>query len=180
MEELTLREKQKRQSREKIVKAAIALFGKQGLTATGIDQIMKKAGLTAGAFYAHFESKEQLIEEVLWSALPLHQHVPAQDFADFYLTPQHRDHPETACPLATLGSDLARADRHLKQRVAKRLGEVLEERIDSDSPEARRKALSTLAHSVGALILSRITKDTALSDEFLQCHRRAPGGKLKT
>lgn len=167
----TLREKQKQQSRAKILKAAATLFGKQGLQATGIDQIMKKAGLTAGAFYAHFDSKEQLIEEVLWSALPIHQHIPAQEFVAHYLTQEHRDHPESACPLATLGSDLARADRAMKLRISKRLNSLIEERIaKKGSAMPKKKALASLSLAVGAMILARITKDTELSVEFLQCY----------
>lgn len=170
--EENLRERQKRHSREKILNAACALFGKQGPQATGIDQIMKKAGLTAGAFYAHFESKEDLIEQVLWSALPIHQHVPAENFVDFYLSAEHRDHPEKACPLATLGSDLARADRHMKLRIAKRLNELIDERIKSSGQGmSKQRALAALSLAVGAMILSRITKDTELSDAFLKCHR---------
>ena len=165
-----LREKQKQQSRAKILKAAASLFGKQGLQATGIDQIMKKAGLTAGAFYAHFKSKEELIEEVLWSALPIHQGVAAEDFVAHYLSAEHRDHPESACPLASFGSDLARADRQLKARISKRLNQVIEERI-KNSKMTKSQALAGLSTAVGAMILSRLTKDTELSDAFLRCHK---------
>jgi len=171
MKHLGLREKQKLQSRQKIMKAAFQLFSKQGITSTGIDEIMKKAGLTAGAFYAHFESKEALIEEVLWSALPNHQHVPIGDFLEHYLTATHRDHPESGCPLGTMGSDLARAGRKLKGRISRRLDEVIQERIKSSSPKAKKQALAILSTAVGALILSRITQDTELSDEFLSCYR---------
>ena len=168
---MTLRKQQKKQSREKILKAAGALFGKNGIQATGIDQIMKKAGLTAGAFYAHFKSKDHLIQEVLWSALPMHQGVGAEGFLDYYLTIEHRDRPETACPLATLGSDLARADRKLKLRITQRLDEVIMERIKSDSPQMKKLALHTLSTAVGAMILARLTKDTKLSQAFLQCYK---------
>lgn len=172
MKESNLREKQKQQSHSKIIKAALALFGKQGVQATGIDQIMKKAGLTAGAFYGHFKSKDQLIEEVLWSALPVHKHVGVEQFLDHYLTQAHRDHPEVGCPLASLGSDMARTERKLKARIAKRLDEVIMEKVNRNpSPGARRKALLTLSTAVGALILSRMTGDSELSSEFLSCYR---------
>jgi TetR/AcrR family transcriptional regulator, transcriptional repressor for nem operon len=166
-----LREKQKQTSRAKILKAASTLFGKHGLQATGIDTIMKKAGLTAGAFYAHFESKDQLIEEVLWSALPIHQHVPATEFVSYYLSTEHRDHPESACPLATLGSDLARADRGLKKRIAKRLDAVINERIKNSPSMSKKKALAGLSLAVGAMILARITVESDLSKDFLDCHK---------
>ena len=171
MAALNLREKQKLISRGKILKAASTLFGKHGLQATGIDMIMKRAGLTAGAFYAHFDSKDHLIEEVLWSALPIHQHVPATEFVKYYLSITHRDHPESACPLATLGSDLARADRNLKKRIAERLDSVINERIKNSPSMSKKKALAGLSLAVGAMILSRITIDSELSVAFLDCYK---------
>ncbi len=170
MTALNQRAKQKQQSRAKILKAAGTLFGKNGPQATGIDQIMKKAGLTAGAFYAHFKSKEHLIEEVLWSALPAHQRVAADEFVKHYLSTEHRDHPESACPLATLGSDLARADRRMRLRISKKLNELIDARIATGTRMTKKEALANLSLAVGAMILARITNGTPLSDEFLRCH----------
>ncbi|MCC2679858.1 MAG: acrR, partial [Pseudobdellovibrio sp.] len=53
-----LKKEQKILSKERILNVASRLFKKNGFTATGIDQIMEEAGLTAGAFYAHFKSKK--------------------------------------------------------------------------------------------------------------------------
>lgn len=164
----TERQKQKTQSRERILAAAAALFRKQGLQATGIDEIMKKAGLTAGAFYAHFKSKDHLIEEVLWATLPVGQAHPTETFLKSYLSKAHRDHPEKGCPLPTLGSDLARAQKRLKARIAERLREKIRERV-GDSPAATKKAMRTLSMAVGAIILARMTEGTSMSDEFLEC-----------
>lgn len=166
-----LREKQKTESRKKILDSAAALFRKQGLQATGIDQIMKKAGLTAGAFYAHFKSKDQLVEEVLWRTLPQYQSATPKDFLDLYLSHAHRDYPEKGCPLAMLGSELGRAHKKLKKNISLKLEEVIRERAKNPSPEVKKKVLKTLSLAVGALILSRMTQDTKLSDEFLDCYR---------
>lgn len=165
----SMRQKQKDQSRARILKAAAQLFRRQGLQATGIDQIMAKAGLTAGAFYAHFKSKDHLIEEVLWSTLPISESWPPGKFLELYLSAYHRDHPEHGCPLATLGSDLARAQRGLKSRIATKLAETIAKRTGGGA-EAKRRALRTLSTAVGALILARMTQNTDLSDEFLRCY----------
>lgn len=167
-----LRDKQKQESRAKILNAAASLFLKQGLHATGIDQIMKRAGLTAGAFYAHFKSKDHLIEECLWRTLPQYQAtVGPEEFLKLYLSRPHRDHPEKGCPLAMIGSDLGRANKRLKKNISSKLDQVIRDRIKDAPPERRKLALKTLSMAVGALILARMTQDTELSDEFLDCYR---------
>lgn len=171
MKEPNQRSKQKLLSRAKILKAATELFGKQGIQNTGIDQIMKKAGLTAGAFYAHFKSKDDLIEEVVWSSLPIYRPVPLNQFLEKYLSPAHRDHPEKGCPLGALGSDLGRARKQLKKRIASRLSELIDENARLGTPVARKEAISILSTAVGALILSRITQGTELSNEFLESYK---------
>lgn len=168
---LNSRQMQKIESREKILKAAATLFRKQGLNATGIDQIMAKAGLTAGAFYAHFKSKDHLIEEMLWTVLPMKPDQPINEFVPDYLTEFHRDHPELGCPLATLGSDLARAPKKLKSRISERLNATILNRLPEQTPRAKKEALRRISMAVGALILARMTEDTELSDEFLSCYK---------
>jgi TetR/AcrR family transcriptional repressor of nem operon len=171
MQEPNRRQKQKLESREKILRAAAELFRKRGLNATGIDEIMAKAGLTAGAFYAHFKSKDHLIESMLWTVLPLKPDQPLSRFVPEYLTEFHRDHPELGCPLATLGSDLARAPKKLKGRISERLNETILKRLPEKSPKAKKEALKRISMAVGALILARMTQDTELSDEFLSCYK---------
>lgn len=171
MEEMNQRQKQKLESRDKILKAAATLFRKQGLNATGIDEIMKKAGLTAGAFYAHFKSKDHLIEAMLWTVLPMKPDQPMKDFVTDYLTEFHRDHPDLGCPLATLGSELARAPKKLKARIAEKLNETISKRTPDRSPETKKQALKRISLAVGALIMARMTQDTELSDEFLSCYK---------
>lgn len=168
---LNSRQMQKIESREKILKAAATLFRKQGLNATGIDQIMAKAGLTAGAFYAHFKSKDHLIEDMLWTVLPMKPDQPIKEFVPDYLTEFHRDHPELGCPLATLGSDLARVPKKLKGRISERLNATILNRLPEQTPKAKKEALKRISMAVGALILARMTEDTELSDEFLSCYK---------
>lgn len=170
-ESIHRRRRQKQKSHERILKAAAELFRKQGLDATGIDEIMVKAGLTAGAFYAHFKSKDHLIEEAVWSSVPSLMTRNAHEFLRAYLSAAHRDRPDRGCPLATLGSDLARSGRRLRSKSTERLKTVIAGAVTSPTSEQKRKAMANLSLAVGALILSRITQGTELSDEFLNCYR---------
>lgn len=165
------RQLQKEQSRQKILTAAALLFRKQGINATGIDEIMKKAGLTAGAFYAHFKSKDDLIENMLWTVFPMKPDQPIKQFVPEYLTEFHRDHPQLGCPLATLGSELARMPKKFKQRIAERMNATVVKRLPKLTPENKRQALKSISLGVGALILARMTEGTELSQEFLNCYK---------
>lgn len=55
----------KARTRAKIVKAAGKVFRREGYHRAGVDKVMEEAGLTAGGFYAHFESKEALLAATL-------------------------------------------------------------------------------------------------------------------
>ncbi len=54
-----------RKSRHKLLKAAEICFAKYGLDASGVDRICKTAGMSKGAFYHHFSSKQDLFLEIL-------------------------------------------------------------------------------------------------------------------
>ncbi|WP_353856475.1 TetR/AcrR family transcriptional regulator [Bacillus sp. Bos-x628] len=48
------------EKKEKIIKASIQLFAKKGFSSTTIQEIADECGISKGAFYLHFKSKEQL------------------------------------------------------------------------------------------------------------------------
>ena len=56
-------------TRKRIVTAAAGEFRKNGIVATGLNDLMKAAGLTHGGFYKHFESKDQLVAEACAEAV---------------------------------------------------------------------------------------------------------------
>src|SRR4051794_8539939 len=91
---------QKQATRQRILEAAGQRFKHDGIDGTGIAAVMSDAGLTNGAFYAHFASKEDLVATVLADQLRAQRHSldaqPAdraglEAFARSYLSPQHRD-----------------------------------------------------------------------------------------
>src|SRR5260370_15417118 len=109
-------------TRERIVSAAAAEFRQHGIAATGLADLMKAAGLTHGGFYRHFESKDQPVAEACSAAIATMTERVASSasrergrkgleaaVAD-YLSTEHRDNPRDGCPLAALGSEMARAD----------------------------------------------------------------------
>ena len=86
-----------------------------GIVATGLNDLMKAAGLTHGGFYKHFASKDQLVAEATTAALDallegMAAHPTINAAVAAYLSTRHRDNPASGCPLAAIGSELPRSD----------------------------------------------------------------------
>ncbi len=164
------------ENRKRILSAAACLFRLRGVGDVTVAEVMKEAGLTHGAFYGHFPSKEALIVEAFGRALPL---VPdkaetrqsAGDYADRYLSVRHRDNRATSCLFSSLGTEAARGSADLKHSMT----EAIRHRINhlavdaaGDSPsEKRRSAIAAWSAMVGAMVLARIVDDAKLSKEIL-------------
>ncbi len=171
-------------TRERIVTAAAGEFRKHGVVATGLNDLMKAAGLTHGGFYKHFESKDQLVAEACAEAVrALIEKMSAagQGAGAVYLSTGHRDNPAAGCPLAAIGSELSRGDE--KTRVVAtdgflQLVEIMAGQFGEIPPEvARRRALVAVSTMIGALTMSRIVTDPGLSGEILRSAEEsmAPG-----
>jgi TetR/AcrR family transcriptional repressor of nem operon len=186
----------KEHSRERIVDAAARLFRTRGITATGIDAVMADVGLTAGAFYAHFKSKQALVGEVVRKSFVEGRprvFSPEDDDRKWiqgvlrrYVSRAHRDEPETACPLTTLISELPRAGEAVQPIVAEELElyaglleEKLEDGAERTAPTRRQRALGLCAMMVGAVALSRVLGKTKLSDEVLSATRAAAASLIE-
>lgn len=172
----------KTQTRAKIIDAARVLFNRHGFHAVTIDQIMEKARLTRGGFYAHFKNKEDLfalsVESFLngrgaeWRAEAgvdpsrLNPKM-ARRMIDSYLSAKHLGDVDGQCPMIALPSDVARAGHEAQEAYQKLLrGMVwLFENNLTESDNARQKALSLAATCVGGMVLARALPDSALADE---------------
>jgi TetR/AcrR family transcriptional repressor of nem operon len=165
---------------ERILREATRLFRERGLDGAGVADIMKAAGLTHGAFYAHFPSKEALEAEAVDRAfaqsdsrvyaLTANAGDAKRAFLDSYLSGAHRDHPGTGCPVAALGPEIARgtATRNpFTQRVKHVLDRMVSRFRWKHKGISRRNAIHLLSAAVGALILARAVDDPHLSDEIL-------------
>ena len=166
--------------RQAILEAAGKLFRGRGFDDVTVAQVMKEAGLTHGAFYGYFSSKEALIAEAVGSALtpaPDKPRAAATAYADSYLSCKHRDNRDTSCMFSSLGTEASRGSRELRHTMT----ESLRRQIERFTPEAegaspqekRRSAIAAWAAMVGAVVLARIADDEKLSEEILSATRDA-------
>ncbi len=141
---------------------------------------MSDAGLTNGAFYAHFSSKEDLVANVLADQLrtqreSLDRESPdlegLEAFVRFYLSPAHRDRAADGCPSAALLDEIARRPDATRQVFTTELMGVIDDiatRLNpTDSAAARTDALTIFGLMVGTLQLARALTDPDLSDQLL-------------
>jgi TetR/AcrR family transcriptional repressor of nem operon len=147
---------QKERSHESILQSAARLVREKGISGASVADVMKGAALTVGGFYAHFSSKDELVDETLRrTGATLRDRLfagldekPEADRAEVilkrYLSPDHRDASTLGCPLPAV------------------VGEV-----GTTAPQHR----PIVALMYGGLSLSRAVKGTELSDEVLRACR---------
>ncbi|MGY3342743.1 MULTISPECIES: TetR/AcrR family transcriptional regulator [unclassified Bradyrhizobium] len=171
----------KDETRRHILDVASTQFRESGIAAVGLAGIMAEAGLTNGAFYSHFASKEELVREVLIDALTrreerhrdnLENGVALETTIREYLSTRHRDRAGTGCPTAALAAEIARHPKATRDAFTGKVADIIvlmAEQIRQGSPEQRRrKAITIYATMVGALQLARAVNDKPLSDEILE------------
>ena len=171
---------QKQATRQRILEAAGRRFKQDGIDSAGVAAVMSDAGLTNGAFYAHFSSKEDLVANVLADQLRAQrQSLDAQPsdragleaFVRYYLSPQHRDQCADGCPSAALLDEIARRPAATRQVFTDELMGVIDDiavRLDpTDVEAARTDALTVFGLMVGTLQLARALTDRELSDQLL-------------
>ena len=171
----------KNETRQHILDVASARFRESGIAAVGLAGIMSEAGLTNGAFYTHFASKEDLVREVLTDALTrrearhkanLENGVALEIMIRDYLSTRHRDRAETGCPTAALVAEIARHPKATRDAFTDKVSDIIalmaEQIRQGSAEERRRKAITIYSTMVGALQLARAVNDKQLSDEILE------------
>ena len=172
------------ETRHRIVKAAAAKFRQNGIGGTGLSDLMAAAGLTHGGFYRHFDSKDQvvaeactaaaetLVEQLAASASRKSPQRGLKMIVESYLSAAHRDEPANGCPLAALGSEMARGDERTRAAATQaflKLVDVIAAQSGKTRPDvARRRALVAAATMIGALTMSRMVTDSELSAGILR------------
>lgn len=185
-------------SRERIIEVASKLFREHGFDGIGVADLMKAAGLTHGAFYRHFASKEDLMAQATAHALgrgrdALRKWADGDDgnglsaVAAAYLSAAHRDRPSEGCALAALGAEAARHGspvQHTCTEAVRSAVEMLAGLTPGKTERAKReRALVAYASMVGGLVLARAVDDPELSGTILDAVRasiaadRPPAGK---
>lgn len=176
-------------TRRRILDAASQVFRERGIAEAGVDEVMRRAGLTHGGFYAHFRDKTELVAEACTAAFDAA--VPNLDriasaptpaararlLIDSYLGERHRDNRGSGCVVVAVGADAARLrgaartgySRAFAQHLD-RLGAAL--RLSPD-PERNRERVTWLMSSlVGALLFARALEDPEQSTALLRSMRR--------
>ena len=170
----------KEATHERIVSVAARAIRRSGYDGTGVADIMKEAGLTHGAFYAHFTSREAMLAEAAGRACAESAAAAADVVARVppdmalasmlraYLSREHLQHAEMGCPLAALGSETPRQAPEVRRLATRHIKEMIDliarQSPDWGKPGAHERALVTVATMVGALMLARAVDDPGLSD----------------
>jgi len=163
---------------ERIVREGSRLFRERGFENVSVGEVMKAAGLTHGAFYAHFGSKEELQA----AAVAYGQKVSLErmlrnnskenigSYADRYLSRTHRDNPGDGCTMAALAQQVARSTPEIKTAFQRGFEEIL-----SASGGDQKEAIFRAAAMIGGIVLARAVQDPRLSDEILRSVRHKLG-----
>ena len=184
---MSQRAAQKAESRAAILRTAASLLREHGLPGMSVERAMAGAGLTVGAFYAHFKGKDELLDHAFSVALDeigaimrtsagsKQGRAALIEVVSTYLSEGHRDHAESGCPMpAVVSSALSVDDRSLRHLVATGLM-TLSERIGdlggADITSERALALAVIL--IGGQIIARATRGTPVSSRVLIAARDA-------
>ena len=178
--------------RERILQAAAAELRCKGLSGIGIPALMQRAGLTHGAFYAHFPSRDTLVAEAIRTAAaasaagPLADAHSLEECLAAYLAPEHLSHPERGCVIAALGGEGARQPAPVRAAFAEAVRGLLasiERKLHplpaqpAPSPAPSDEALRLVSAMVGAVLLASLVDDPAMAQRLLAATACPTGGR---
>ncbi|MDB4948504.1 MAG: bacterial regulatory s, tetR family protein [Gemmatimonadetes bacterium] len=180
------------ENRAALVRAASRLFRERGIDGVGVAEISKAAGLTHGALYGQFPSKDALVAEALAEGLRAsHARLTAvggggaeprlTDILDLMVSTRHRDALATGCPMTASASEIARQDETVSARFVegfeRTVGTVEAALAGTPATERRARALTIVAAQIGAIAVARAAAKShpELSDEIIAAARRVLG-----
>lgn len=170
----------KKEVLKRLLLSSGALAKSGGFATTGVDGLMKAIGMTGGAFYAHFPSKQDLFAAVVRSELDSSPIALAiedgqtdlsklQHCLDQYLTLSHVQHPEAGCALPALGAEIARSDDGVREQVESSLNECQKAWAGATRDDAL--AWGLMAQCVGAIVLARMMASEGTQKDILEACR---------
>lgn len=184
----------KARTRDRVLKAAAAALRAEGPDRLGVADVMNRAGLTHGGFYAHFKSKDDLLTEAVGAmfkdrydlyfadAETVEPRAGLQRFVDNYLSIRHRDARDTGCPIPILAGELHRLPEAARERFDRSVHRLTDgivtllERAAIATP--RRRAVSAVAEMVGAIAVARTLADATEAQELLDTAKASVESKF--
>jgi len=181
------------ENREALVSAAGRLFRERGIDGVGVAEIGKTAGLTHGALYAQFSSKDALAAEALAYGLARsnaamtrgvdeRHESPLTHYLDFYMSTERRDDMVNSCAMAASASEIARQDEAVSASFSNGFLEtvaIVEAALGDGASDidAHHRALAIVSAMIGGIAVARATKKSRpdLSDQVLDAVRRMVG-----
>jgi AcrR family transcriptional regulator len=170
----------KEATRQRIIETAGRRFKTDGIDGSGVAVLMKDAGLTNGAFYGHFDSKDDLVATMLADQLARQRAHLAElgpgiegleRFVREYLSIGHRDDPGDGCPSSALIDEIGRQGEGVRRVYTEGMTAIIDDLAAALGPhgaDARRQLYSAFALMAGALQLARAVDDAALSEAILE------------
>ncbi|MFI7133377.1 TetR/AcrR family transcriptional regulator [Nonomuraea sp. NPDC050153] len=171
----------KQATRQRIIETAGRRLKKDGIDGSGVATLMADAGLTNGAFYAHFASKDDLVATTVADQLREQREnlggvapgrAGVEQIVRQYLSAEHRDNPGEGCPSAALLDEIGRCPDTTRQAYTEGVLAIIDDltaRLAPHDPQsARVKTLSVYAGMIGAMQLSRALADRQLADAVLE------------
>ena len=178
---------QKERTHASIIASACKLLREKGIGGARVADVMSGAGLTVGGFYAHFASKEALIDEAIRRTAAfmrgrLFDRIEDKPLAvrgevvlKRYLSAAHRDDPANGCPMPAIVGEVSTSTPEHRDVVAEQIGELAEALAAhlprEEGASKRMTALGMIALMYGGISLARAVKGTELSDEILRACR---------
>ena len=173
----------KEQTKEKILIAASQNFRSNGYSGIGVDGIAKAAGVTSGAFYSHFGSKDGAFDAALIAGLnEVIEGIPqfqsnfgkkwVEEFAEYYLSQKHQNDLACGCAMTTLSPEVVRATNETQATYEKMMSKIIDlaaDGLEGGSKEDKRsRAWAMLSILIGGLTMARAVKTKKTTNEIAQ------------
>ncbi len=171
----------KAETRRRIIETAGRRLKQDGIDGSGVAALMTDAGLTNGAFYAHFGSKDDLVANVVADQLATQCAVldslpegraALEEFICDYLAPRHRDHPSTGCPSAALLDEIGRCDDAVRDSYTEGMQSIVDVIAAHLSPHRPVRRTHQGDRAVHAPCRHPSTRTRRLRPETLRRHPR--------
>lgn len=156
-----------------VLKAAACELRERGFYGVGVDRLSAAAGVTSGAFYSHFASKEEVLRSVIDATLgrpfiepgdgdPTTRRERLRAYLRSYISLKHCDAPGQGCLIPALSADVARSGHAVRESYQERMVEFIDKialLVGGPADAREKRAWSLLSMMAGAILIARAMAD---------------------